>query len=61
MLMAVLLIQLLAAWTGAHTRSAQLRNSCALLSHASEASGITDTKQSGWWWVGGHYRRWQEP
>lgn len=61
MLMAALLIQLPAAWTSAHTDSTRLCNSCALLNHASEAPGITDIKQSGWWWVGGHYRRGQEP
>lgn len=54
MLMAALLIQLPAVWTGAHTRSARLRNSCASLSHASETPGIAGTKQPGWRWVGGH-------
>lgn len=39
MLMAALLIQLPAVWTGARTRSARLRNSCASLSHASETPG----------------------
>lgn len=52
MLMAAWLIQLPAAWTAARSCSVQLRNSCALLSHASEAPGITDTKQSCWWGVG---------